>query len=279
MNEPLSPITHISTLLSVSEVFVYKVPAMKTSSGHRAEEWDLSKPIITAKLKVVNRNDILFTQLFDCKVDEANSSKGMSITKEVLFAEAPIDFKKGMSDNPPKTIESYVEQVIDSSRYFVIRAVDGKSGREAKIGIGFRERDDAIDYKSALMDYTSGIRREIEALKRSNESNSTSTNTDTNTTTNNETEDFLSQPIKDMSLKAGEKITININGLEREKKPKKATAASGKPFLLKKPPVFNPTGDVKPVVTTAVPAVATTTAAASAAAADDDDDWGDFSGA
>ena len=34
-------------LLTLSEVFVYKVPPMKSASGHRAEEWGLGKPMFT----------------------------------------------------------------------------------------------------------------------------------------------------------------------------------------------------------------------------------------
>ena len=35
------------TLLSVSECFVYKVPTLRSASGHRAEDWSLAAPLFT----------------------------------------------------------------------------------------------------------------------------------------------------------------------------------------------------------------------------------------
>ncbi len=34
-------------ILSVKECFVYKVPPLSTASGHRAEDWQLDKPLLT----------------------------------------------------------------------------------------------------------------------------------------------------------------------------------------------------------------------------------------
>lgn len=41
-----------------------------------------------------------------------------------------------------------VEQVIDSSRFFAVRVVDGK--RKAILGIGFEDRSDAFDFGVSL---------------------------------------------------------------------------------------------------------------------------------
>ena len=35
------------SLLSIKEVFVYKVPPLRSASGHRAEDWDLATPLFT----------------------------------------------------------------------------------------------------------------------------------------------------------------------------------------------------------------------------------------
>jgi hypothetical protein len=40
-------------LLTISECFVYKVPPLRSASGHRAEEWDLANPVFTGCLKIV----------------------------------------------------------------------------------------------------------------------------------------------------------------------------------------------------------------------------------
>ncbi|CAM9717381.1 unnamed protein product, partial [Laminaria digitata] len=34
-------------LLTIKEVFVYKVPPLRASSGHRAEEWGLANPVFS----------------------------------------------------------------------------------------------------------------------------------------------------------------------------------------------------------------------------------------
>lgn len=34
-------------LLTIKEVFVYQVPPLRASSGHRAEEWGLANPVFT----------------------------------------------------------------------------------------------------------------------------------------------------------------------------------------------------------------------------------------
>lgn len=36
-------------LLTIKEVFVYKVPTLRASSGHRAEEWGLAKPVFSGE--------------------------------------------------------------------------------------------------------------------------------------------------------------------------------------------------------------------------------------
>lgn len=41
-------------LLTVKEVFVYRVPPLRASSGHRAEEWGLANPVFTGQFRVVS---------------------------------------------------------------------------------------------------------------------------------------------------------------------------------------------------------------------------------
>ncbi len=53
--------------------------------------------------------------------------------------------------------------VIDSSRYFALRISDPKTGREAFIGVGFRERMDATNFKMSLQDYENSLKREEKA--------------------------------------------------------------------------------------------------------------------
>lgn len=39
-------------LLTIKEVFVYRVPPLRASSGHRAEEWGLASPVFSGKPSV-----------------------------------------------------------------------------------------------------------------------------------------------------------------------------------------------------------------------------------
>ena len=57
-------------------------------------------------------------------------------------------------------MEHYVESVLDSTRFFVIRVTDEKAGREALVGLGFRDRQEANDFRAALEKYQSEIASE-----------------------------------------------------------------------------------------------------------------------
>lgn len=78
-----------------------------------------------------------------------------------LFAACPLP-----KEQPSSTA---VEPVLDSSRYFVLRVVDvtNESGRgtsqHAYLGLGFKERSEASDFRAAVDDYARMIQREREA--------------------------------------------------------------------------------------------------------------------
>ena len=80
----------------------------------RAEEWGLDKPLISphGEVKVMQKGDVCFVRLFDPKKDESGN------TKLVLFAEAPIRVDDKFAK---KGVDFYVQKVVDSSRYFVVR--------------------------------------------------------------------------------------------------------------------------------------------------------------
>ena len=54
---------------------------------------------------------------------------------------------------PKEDVIAFVDAVIDSSRYYVIKLKDPSSTKTLNIGIGFRERETAFDFKSALNEY------------------------------------------------------------------------------------------------------------------------------
>ena len=51
-NEPESTCDFEQTVLTVTECFVYKVPTLRSASGHRAEDWNLATPLFTGALRV-----------------------------------------------------------------------------------------------------------------------------------------------------------------------------------------------------------------------------------
>ena len=46
MTDSDSPLSFEQTILVVNECFVYKVPPLRTASGHRAEDWVIMHSII-----------------------------------------------------------------------------------------------------------------------------------------------------------------------------------------------------------------------------------------
>ena len=97
-----------------------------------------------------------------CKVvrfstDEASIQLADPTTGE-LFAECPVSLP----------LQTCCEPVIDSSRYFVIRVVEGREsegGRHAFIGLGFREREEASDFNAALSEHQQYLERKAAAVK------------------------------------------------------------------------------------------------------------------
>jgi len=87
------------------------------------------------------------------------------------------------------TDDAAVERTLDSGRYFVLR-ITNDQGRHAFIGIAFNERNDAFDFNVALSEFKNELEREELANKMSH--------------------DVPVGPMKDLSLKEGEKIKIKI---------------------------------------------------------------------
>jgi adaptin ear-binding coat-associated protein 1/2 len=140
--------------LSLNEVFVYKVPPLRTASGHRAEEWGLADPLFTGHMRVFQADTLLRIVLFAFRDPTTLMTADENL---VLFGECPVEVK------PSTDITTFVDSVIDSSRYFVLRLKDPKSSRTTNIGIGFRERDVAFDFKNCLNEYVRYIDRMAKA--------------------------------------------------------------------------------------------------------------------
>eukprot|EP00802_Teleaulax_amphioxeia_P024050 Tamp_24704.p1 GENE.Tamp_24704~~Tamp_24704.p1 ORF type:complete len:209 (-),score=40.17 Tamp_24704:348-944(-) len=111
-----------------------------------------------------------------------------------LFAEAPIR----------EPLDKYVEPVSDSSRFFVLRVEDEASGNHAFLGIGFDERGDAFDFNVALQDHW----RQDQTQKAA------------------EAKTIDWGPARDLSLKAGETLSIKIPSKAKSGAATTATSAA-----------------------------------------------------
>ena len=191
-------------LWTCKECYVYQIPPLKNESGHRANDWDVNKWLWSGALKVTATGTLLKIILYDPATG-------------ALFATCPVAAHGNKA----------VDQVIDSSRYFVLRLDDGK-GRHAFIGMGFRDRSYAYDFNATMQDHWDGVRRGKDADEQAKLM----------------AERAASEPMRDLSLKEGEKLNISINvsgsgSKPRAARPKVEGAAfslPGKPGMLAPPP-------------------------------------------
>lgn len=232
------------TLLKTEEVFVYRVPPMMTSGGHHADDWDLANPVATCSLQVIQRDSSLLIKLLAEK-PKPNGPPGA--TDKYLFAQSKImiDLSSSSVSKSKLTMGHWVEAVTDSSRYFVIRISDEKRKKEAHVGIGFRERNDALNFKMSLQDYENSMRKEamISESVKTNTSNDSlvaaSESSDLDTADDN---GCVVESVSKLSLKDGEKIHINLKGSStRSSRTKKSSTSNAStsdkpPLLLRKPP-------------------------------------------
>jgi len=123
----------------------------------------------------------------DWPKDPAWTGKLKVVAKGSVAAVILMDYEGKVFAICKVTDDAAVERTLDSGRYFVLR-ITNDQGRHAFVGIAFNERNDAFDFNVALSEF----KRELE---REQEANS----------------DIPVGPMRDMSLKEGEKIKIKIN--------------------------------------------------------------------
>jgi hypothetical protein len=73
--------------LTINECFVYKVPPLRTASGHRAEDWNLAAPIFTGCLKLFQSNDGIRIVIYTFKDPKSSNTSNDNIQ---FFGECPI---------------------------------------------------------------------------------------------------------------------------------------------------------------------------------------------
>lgn len=156
----------------IQNVNVFKIPPLQQAQGYICAQWE-GNQMWSGRLRVLQKGSEARIVL-----DDPNTGKE--------FAVCPL--------NHPNA----VERAVDSSRYFVLRVVNGE--RHAFIGIGMKERNEAFDFNVAMK----------EAIKAANEFE--------NNKNAPQGPAVITSSNKDYSLQPGQKITINIPGGATQRK-------------------------------------------------------------
>ena len=159
---------------TIEKCFAFRIPPQSSATGHRAEDWP-REPAWGGKMIMSIKGEILYIKLIEVPSDK-------------IFAVCPIERNGAQA----------VQKVTDSSRYFVLRIVDGS--RHAFIGIAFDSRSDAFDFNVAIDDHTKQIQRELNAVVND-------------------------APAMDFSLKEGQTMHIQLNS-KRQPQPTTSTQHS-----------------------------------------------------
>lgn len=193
---------------------------------------------------------------------KANAPHGAMET--YAFAQSIIQANLSKAGNQ---IEHWVVPVVDSSRYFALRIQDPNTGREAFIGIGFRERLDATNFRMSMEDYVGSLKREMKAKEMHDQyeqqvERKASAEGDGTTSEHQGPSQF--------SLKEGEKIHVAIKNKSTRKR--QSNSCSGTGFVGLRPPPppssIQTAGDNEAVNEDTPAAIETP----------EDDEWGDFEG-
>lgn len=239
-------------LWTCKECYIYQIPPLKNESGHRANDWDVNKWLWSGGLRVTSLGPTLYIKLED-----------QTKTPPELFATCPV----------PDPYCKAVDPVVDSSRYFVLRIDDGR-GKHAFVGMGFRDRNLSYDFNATLQDHWKSLSRqkEADAMRAEMEAR------------------MASEPMRDLSLKDGEKLSIKVNvpssGKRRTPTSSGVTLGAGGllppppgPGLLAPPPkagTLAPPPKVPPAATSTDDFGDFGDFTEATQASGDDDDFGDF---
>lgn len=145
------------------------IPSTGGGRGHRADHWDLANPTWSGRVRVCTYGPKCVLKLEDKTTGD-------------LFAECPIN------DYPSVTS---IEPVIDSSRYFVVKIVNGLD--HAFVGMGFDDRSDSFDLRVTLQEHFRQLKKERDIKE----------------------EEDNPAPSKDYSLKDGQSIKIDFKGFKK----------------------------------------------------------------
>lgn len=242
-------------LFQESGVWFYQVPPGQVSSlSPRADSWDPEHPLLTGDVQVLQRGDECVVRLLEPAAEtDAGDGGDAARAARTLFAQCPLEISRELP------LDVYVQDCVDSSRYFMLRVEDEATQRRAYVGVGFPERASAFNFKAALQDYAKYALRQAEAAALDGAAA--------------EGGALALGKTQDLSLPQGATIRINLKGVtdqesgERRLRRRGSSGSAGEASPGKVPLIPPPPSDV--VARAAQPVAAAPPAA-------DEDDWGDF---
>lgn len=274
------------TLFQESGVWFYQVPAGQvTTLSPRADSWDPEHPFLTGALQILQKGEACWIKLFEPanqsdEIDhDVSASLSTSTQRRTLFAQCPIEITRELP------LDVYVQDCVDSSRYFMIRVEDEETKRRAYVGIGFPERASAFNFKASLQDYAKYAMRQIEAA-------ALSLSTEESSIDGGPASGGAPSPVQKsqaFSLPEGQTMRINLklsnmygggDSPEKLQRRRSSSGGDGTPSgPVKIPMIPPPPGDLTPSSTTAAVPKAAQTQAATVVTDGDEEDWGDFTSA
>jgi len=213
-NKPV-PADAIQRVLYITpRLHVYAIPPITSTRGFNAAGWtaDPKSQIFTARLRII-----------ETAVPKKNDTSAGEDVSVIILLEDPSS--GALFAAAPYIHPTTVEQANDSARFFALRVV-GDGGRKATLGIGFEERPEAFDFGVVLQDVRRSLHMDIPGAI-------------SGAKTGGKKVPEKEEPKRDLSLKEGEMITINIGGRSRRRLAEETVSASGSsnPFALAPPPV------------------------------------------
>lgn len=197
-------------LFVASPVHVYNIPPMVPGKGHVAAGWtaeDSNRQIFTARLRVIE------TAVPVAGINSNSNSGEEEQEEEEEKVKADIVLEDASNGQlfaaAPYTASAVVESVADSSRFFALRVQD-EAGRKATLGIGFEERSEAFDFGVSLQEAQKTLDWAVSHQNAAGAGQVGKKST---------LERKDSAEKRDLSLKEGETITINLPGRFGRRKP------------------------------------------------------------
>ncbi|KAK4247952.1 hypothetical protein C7999DRAFT_14096 [Corynascus novoguineensis] len=216
---PLPPDAIVRILHITSKVHVYSIPrdSVATAAGYAAASWtaDPRNHIFTARLRVLETS---FTTPPSPSSSSPSSGSGEGgKAEEEANPQIKVDI---LLEDPttgslfaaaPYTTPATVEPTTDSSRFFAVRVQDPSGKQKATLGVGFEERSEAFDFGVALQEASRALSW---SQPGSASSSSAAGRQGVGATSAGGTKGGAraEEEKRDLSLKEGETITVNLAG-------------------------------------------------------------------